>query len=143
MIGSVKAWAARDKNGDIYIYGEKPKKGDEEWYVDDAESVKDSFIPFLPGLFDDLQWTDKEPREVELTIKPKEEPIVEKIRVSRHVQDLFNLECVKRVIKMPSGKVNVDFNLEYMRDCDFMAEEGDWICRTASGKWIVKKGGEE
>lgn len=143
MIGSVKAWAARDKNGDIYIYVKKPKKGDEEWNVDAAESEKDSYIPFLNYLFDDMQWTDEEPREIELTIKPKEEPIVETIRVSHHVQDLFNLECVRRVCKMASGKVTVDFNLEYMRDCDFMAEEGDLICKTASGKWIVKKGGEE
>lgn len=142
MIGSVKAWAARDKNGDIYIYVKKPKKGDEEWNVDDAESVKDSYILSLNDLFDDLQWTDEEPREIEFTIKPKEEPIVEKIQVSRNVQDLFSLECVRRVCKMLNGKVKVDLNLEYMRDCDFMAEEGDWICRTASGKWIVKKGGE-
>ena len=143
MIGSVKAWAARDKNGDIYIYVKKPKKGDEEWNVDDAESEKDSYILSLNDLFDDLQWTDEEPREIELTIKPKEEPIVEKIQVSRNVQALYNLECVRRVCKMLNGKVKVDLNLEYMRDCDIMAEEGDWICRTASGKWIVKKGGEE
>lgn len=143
MIGSVKAWAAKDKNGDIYIYGEKPTKGDDGWYVDEADVLNISVLPFLPDLFDDLQWTEEEPREIELTIKPKEEPIVEKIRVSRNVQDLFALECVRRVCKMLSGKVKVDLNLEYMRDCDVMAEEGDLICRTASGMWIVKKGGEE
>lgn len=60
-------WLARDENGDLFIYEEKPKKDIFVWKSSDNSEV------FLldERLFPEVKWEDEEPTEVELIIKPK------------------------------------------------------------------------
>ncbi len=55
-------WLARDKNGKIFIYMEKPVKLSLQW------SCKCSFMELDDGLFQEVQWSDEEPTKVKLVI---------------------------------------------------------------------------
>lgn len=61
----MKVWIAKDKDGMIFLYSRKPKKGHEDW----NSSVYNYYpIDKLPeGI--NPQWEDDEPIEVELIIK--------------------------------------------------------------------------
>ena len=59
----IEAWAARDKDGKIFLYRIKP--------------IKDKFVWYSPGFnlllasasFPEIQWSDEEPTRVTITIK--------------------------------------------------------------------------
>ena len=59
----MEAWAARDKDGKIYLYRYKP--------------IKDKFVWYSPGFhlalasasFPEVQWSDEEPTKVKITIE--------------------------------------------------------------------------
>lgn len=58
------AWVARDKDGLLYIYENKPKKGLFYGWV-----VKCGWFSNLPSyVFPEIKWDDEEPRE--LVLKP-------------------------------------------------------------------------
>ena len=54
-------WIARDKDGTLWLYENKPDRKDElEWIISDT-----GFIVMLSeSLFPEVQWSDNEPREL-------------------------------------------------------------------------------
>lgn len=63
----IKAWFARDKDGYLWAYSKKPYKLNDEWCVTRGE------VHIIRHYkFPQVKWTDKEPTEVEITIKVKE-----------------------------------------------------------------------
>ncbi len=64
----VTYWMGRDKNGEVYMYAKKPKKGAESWYSDFQYC-------HVGGLekesFPDVTWDDEEPVEVVITPKKR------------------------------------------------------------------------
>ena len=70
MEEKITAWVARDKDGTLCFYEQKPIKGENVWdYVDGGLSTvgRDEFLFEFPN----VKWEDEEPTEVELTIKIK------------------------------------------------------------------------
>ena len=68
MEQKITAWVARDKDGTLCFYEQKPIKGENIWnYVDGGLSTvgRDEFL----FKFSQVKWEDKEPTKVELTIK--------------------------------------------------------------------------
>ena len=61
MEEKIKAWIARDENGEIYIYTTEPRKLKRQWEVIDKGFDKNKF--------QQVKWEDTEPTKVELTIK--------------------------------------------------------------------------
>ena len=62
----MKLYVARDKNKSLYLYEYEPKKYKIVW------NVYLGFVEELDSnLFPEVKWEDKEPTEVELTIKKK------------------------------------------------------------------------
>ena len=59
----IEAWAARDKDGKIFLYRIKP--------------IKDKFVWYSPGFslalgrtpFPEIKWSDDEPTKVKITIE--------------------------------------------------------------------------
>lgn len=63
-------YVARDKDGDLFLHGEKPYKYQNGWRTDIHEKM--FIITWLPSsMFPEVKWEDEEPTEVELIIKPK------------------------------------------------------------------------
>lgn len=63
-------WIARDKDGDLFLYGDKPYKYHNGWRTDiDKKMFVITWIP--PYMFPEVKWEDEEPTEVELIIKQK------------------------------------------------------------------------
>lgn len=60
---TIKAWVARDYNGRLYIYTEKPQKLLETWFVRGFGFMKISDL-----LFPEVKWSDEEPTKVKLVI---------------------------------------------------------------------------
>lgn len=60
----MKLYVARDKNGGLYLYTERPKKDTAFWYIG-----SDYFSKLDSNLFPEVKWEDEEPTEVELVIK--------------------------------------------------------------------------
>ena len=58
-----KCFAARDRDGKLYIYWEKPVRYSNMW-------VEDGFFLSI-DLLPQVKWEDKEPTPVEITIKLK------------------------------------------------------------------------
>ena len=60
-------WAARDADGELYIYPVKPEKFMLLWHSIDAISLGCMRLPddSLP----EVQWSDKEPTKVKITIE--------------------------------------------------------------------------
>ena len=62
-MNEIELWAARDKDGKLYLYKDRP--------------IKDKFIWYSPGFslvsasasFPEIKWSDKEPTRVSITIK--------------------------------------------------------------------------
>ena len=61
MEEKIKAWIARDENGEIYIYTTEPRKLKRQWETIDKGFDKNKF--------QQIKWEDEEPTKVELTIK--------------------------------------------------------------------------
>ena len=62
-MNEIESWAARDMDGKIFLYRDKP--------------IKDKFVWYSPGFslvlasasFPEIKWSDDEPTRVSITIK--------------------------------------------------------------------------
>ena len=54
-------WLARDKDEELYLFSEKPSKGEELWLMNSATTT---IIQLPSELFPEVQWEDEEPREL-------------------------------------------------------------------------------
>lgn len=61
---TLKAWVARDENGMLYMYPDRPKKTSDYWYAPEVGYTK-----LDDSLFPEVQWSDEEPKAIELSIK--------------------------------------------------------------------------
>lgn len=62
----MKLYVARDKNEDLYLYSDEVIKKDDYQICSYPD---DDMIEIDKKLFPEIKWEDKEPTEVELTIK--------------------------------------------------------------------------
>ena len=62
-MNEIELWAARDKNGTLYLYKIKPIKDKFIWYSPDFSLVLAS------ASFPEVQWSDEEPTRVKITIE--------------------------------------------------------------------------
>lgn len=54
-------WLARDKNGELWLHGEKPIKFQNQW----CSTGKVELIKLVDkSFFSEVKWSDKEPREL-------------------------------------------------------------------------------
>ena len=60
---TLQAWVARDYDGSLYMYTDKPKKTRDSWYAGNFGYVK-----LDDSLFPELKWSDEEPKEIKLSI---------------------------------------------------------------------------
>ena len=67
---ALKAWVARDKDGMLYLYTAKPQKMSDSWYAD-----KVGYVKLDDSLFPEVQWSDEEPKGIELSIKNEKSKI--------------------------------------------------------------------
>ena len=67
---TLKAWVARDDDGSLYMYSDKPKKLIDYWH---AAGV--GYMKLDDSLFPEVQWSDEEPRGIELSIKNEKSKI--------------------------------------------------------------------
>lgn len=61
---TLKAWVARDEDGSLYMYTDKPEKISDNWY---AEKV--GYVKIDDSLFSEVKWEDEEPKKIELSIR--------------------------------------------------------------------------
>ena len=59
----LKAWVARDEDGSLYMYTDKPEKMSGNWYA------ANGYVTLDDSLFPEVQWSDEESKEIELSIK--------------------------------------------------------------------------
>lgn len=65
-----KYWIARDKDGTLWLFDEKPVRSTATWELGDCEEIP--YFTYLPNdKFPEITWND-EPKEVEIEIKVKE-----------------------------------------------------------------------
>lgn len=136
MIEVTKAWVARDKDGSVFMYKNKPTKGEAGWETNDIFYQN---ITWWKNEFNDLMWKDEEPRQIEIRMIPQRVRVIQRIEVGKHIQDLFNLECVTSVDKGLDGKIRVmvkEYDGVYS-----IAREGDYISLREDGLWMIEKGG--
>ena len=60
----IEAWAARDENGMLCLFVEKPRKWDNQWHSDYSSSI--GLLSF--ECFQEVKWSDEEPTKVKLVI---------------------------------------------------------------------------
>ena len=60
----LKAWVARDDDGSLYMYSDKPKKISDFWH---APGV--GYMKLDDSLFTEVQWSDENPKEIKLSIR--------------------------------------------------------------------------
>lgn len=65
----ITAWIARNINGDLNVYTDEPHKGNNIWHLEIFN--KGRYFAIQRQAFPQVKWEDKEPTEVELTIKIK------------------------------------------------------------------------
>ena len=63
-------WLARDKDGELYLFSEKPSKREEFWLMSRGTIT---VIQLPSELFPEVKWEDEEPRE--LVLKPINEEL--------------------------------------------------------------------
>lgn len=56
-------WVARDADGEIYIFMEKPEKFSMMW-----ATGKQNYLRIRDTLFPEIEWEDPEPTKVQITI---------------------------------------------------------------------------
>ena len=61
---TIKAWVARDEDGSLFMYTDKPRKRRYDWYA-----PKVGYMLLDDSLFQEVQWSDEEPKEIELSIR--------------------------------------------------------------------------
>ena len=57
-------YIARDSEGSIYVYSDKPIKRDWCWFGIDTDYGKSKNISLVSSLFTDIEWKDEEPFEI-------------------------------------------------------------------------------
>ena len=57
-------WAARDENGTLCLFVEKPRKWRNQWHSDYSSSM--GILSF--ECFQEIKWSDEEPTKVKLVI---------------------------------------------------------------------------
>ena len=62
----LEAWVARDEDGMLYLYLREPQKVAGQWTVPDLLL---GYIKLGDTVFPEVQWSDKEPTRVSITIK--------------------------------------------------------------------------
>lgn len=62
----IELWAARDKDGKLYLYNSKPSKDDTQWYPNDLPNT--GFICLADEYFPEVKWSNVEPTKVKLVI---------------------------------------------------------------------------
>ena len=63
----LEGWVARDEDGDLYLYKDKPLRRSEQWHEDPVSIT--GLIELRKEWFPEVQWSDKEPTRVSITIK--------------------------------------------------------------------------
>ena len=61
---TIEAWVARDNDGSLYMYTDKPQKSRDYW-----NSTKVGYLKLDDSLFPEVQWSDEEPKEIRLSIR--------------------------------------------------------------------------
>lgn len=61
----IEAWLARDEDGMLYLYLREPQKVTGQWTAPDLHL---GYIK-LGDVFPEVQWSDKEPTKVKITIE--------------------------------------------------------------------------
>ena len=71
MEEKITAWVVRDENMSLYLFFVKPKKneGYKCWDIEYDEGMWGTYSKLGKDIFPRVKWEDKEPTEVELTIK--------------------------------------------------------------------------
>ena len=67
---TLKAWVARDYDGSLYMFPDKPKKMSDYWYAPEV-----GYMKLNDSLFPEVQWSDEEPKEIKLSIKNEKSKI--------------------------------------------------------------------
>ena len=70
MEEKITAWITKDKDENLCIFLDKPEKGQSSWYnspYGEFATINEFYGDLFP--FNKVQWEDKEPTKVELTIK--------------------------------------------------------------------------
>lgn len=62
----IEAWAARDKDGKLFLYLRKPEKKVGLWVMPDLGI---DYIKLSSKSFPEVQWSDEEPTRVKITIE--------------------------------------------------------------------------
>ena len=63
-----EVWLARDRNGKLYLYRGRPLRIGNIWRTDDSIAGI-GFLRFENELFPEVQWSDKKPTKVKITIE--------------------------------------------------------------------------
>ena len=63
----IQAWVARDEDGTLFLYKDKPFRGSEQWHENPV--LITGLIELRRELFPEIQWSDEEPTRVKITIK--------------------------------------------------------------------------
>lgn len=74
---TLKAWVARDYDGSIYMYTQKPKKKSVFWHA-----PKVGYLKLNDSLFPEVQWSDEEPKEIGLSIHNKDDSLFPEVQWS-------------------------------------------------------------
>lgn len=69
MKNKVKVWLARDKDGNIFMHNNKPKK-----YSIDSIWMSDYFVKLNKEEFPSVKWEDDEPTEAYITLANESQP---------------------------------------------------------------------
>lgn len=56
-------WIARDKDDSLWLYKEKPRRGEDTWEGDEYFHIEDSEIDILDGPFPEVTW-ENSPKEL-------------------------------------------------------------------------------
>ena len=63
----IEASFARDGEGELYLYKDKPLRGSEQWHENPVSIT--GLIELRKESFPEVQWSDEEPTKIKITIK--------------------------------------------------------------------------